>query len=66
MSEIFVERKEDGTYRALRNHRTVATGDTQDRTAHKARQEYPNDIIFVEHVRDTKGGSPDKWRRWYG
>jgi hypothetical protein len=66
VSEVFVERKNDGTYRALLNHRTIATGDTQDQTARRVRRDRPDAIIFVERVRETSGGSPDKWRRWYG
>ncbi len=59
-----VERKDDGTYRALRNGRTVATGDTQKSTAEKVEKLFPNDAIEVERVRDTEYGTRDHWRRW--
>ena len=59
-----VERKDDGSYRALRNGRTVATGDTQRITAEKVEKLYPNDTIEVERVRDTDAGTRDHWRRW--
>ena len=59
-----VERKDDGSYRALRNGRTVATGDTQRCTAEKVEKLYPNDTIEVERVRDTNEGTRDHWRRW--
>jgi hypothetical protein len=64
MAEIFVERKDDMTYRALRGGNVVATGATQQETADKACKLYPNDTIFVERVRDTSVGSRDKWRRY--
>ena len=59
-----VERKDDGSYRALRNGRTVAAGDTQKSTAEKVEKLYPNDTIEVERVRDTNVGTRDHWRRW--
>ncbi len=59
-----VERKDDGSYRALRNGRTVATGGTQKSTAEKVEKLYPNDTIEVERVRDTNEGTRDHWRRW--
>jgi hypothetical protein len=59
-----VERKDNGTYRALRNGRTVATGDTQKETAEKVEKLYPNDTIEVERVRNTDVGTRDHWRRW--
>jgi hypothetical protein len=66
MSLIQVERKDDGSYRALRNGRTVATGDTQNDTAKLARKKFEDDTIEVERVRNTSNGSRDKWRRWPG
>jgi hypothetical protein len=65
MSDIFVERKPDGNYVARQNHRIIATGSTQELTADRAHRLKPNDPVFVERVRDTKGGSRDKWRRVY-
>lgn len=59
-----VERKDDGTYRALRNGRTVATGNTQKRTAEEVQDLFPNDTIEVERVRNTEYGTRDHWRRW--
>jgi hypothetical protein len=66
MPIIQVERKDDGRYRALQNHKTIATGDTQREAAENARDKRPHDTIEVERVRDTSGGSRDKWRRWKG
>lgn len=65
MANIFVERKDDGTWRALQNHRTIATGDTQGETAEDAHEKKPEDPVFGERVRHTGRGSPDKWRRLY-
>jgi hypothetical protein len=59
-----VERKDDGTYRALRNGRTVATGNTQEKTAERAEKRFPDDTIEVERVRNTNVGTRDHWRRW--
>jgi hypothetical protein len=59
-----VERKDDGTYRALRNGRTVATGNTQKSTAEKVEKLFPTDTIEVERVRNTASGTRDHWRRW--
>lgn len=64
MALIQVERKDDGTYRAIRNSRTVATGTTQEETAQGASNRFPNDTIEVERVRNTKNGTRDHWRRW--
>jgi hypothetical protein len=65
MSDIFVEREDDGTYRAIQNKKTIATGATQEETALKAHKLKPNDPILAERVRKTPEGSPDKWRRMY-
>jgi hypothetical protein len=64
MPLIQVEQKDDKTYRALRNGRTVATGDTQEKTAQNAAKRFPDDTIEVERVRNTKNGTRDTWRRW--
>jgi hypothetical protein len=64
MPLIQVERKDDGTYRALRSGKTVATGDTQDETAENAAKKFPDDTIEVERVRNTGVGHRNKWRRW--
>ena len=63
MSDIFVERKDDGTWRAIQNHRTLTTGRTQAQTADKAHEIRPDDDVFAERVRHTTGGKPNKWRR---
>jgi hypothetical protein len=65
MIEIFVEQKDDGTYRALLNGRTIATGTTQEETCDKSHELRPDAAVFAERVRNTKGGSRDKWRRVY-
>lgn len=65
MAENFVERKDDGTWVARRNKRVIAKGDTQDKTAAKAHRKHPDERVFGERVRETVGGSPDKWRVLY-
>jgi hypothetical protein len=65
MSNIYVEREDDGTYSALQNKRTIATGDTQREAVDRARDRKPDDPVLAERVRDTKVGGRDKWRRTY-
>jgi hypothetical protein len=65
MSNIYVEREEDGTYVATQNKRVIAKGDTQAQAVARARRKEPDDPVLAERVRDTKRGSRDKWRRVY-
>lgn len=65
MSNIYVEREDDGTYVATQNKRIIARGDTQAQTVARARRQEPDDAVLAERVRDTKGGVRDKWRRAY-
>jgi hypothetical protein len=65
MSNIYVEREEDGTYVATQNKRVIASGDTQAQAVARARRKEPDDPVLAERVRDTKRGSRDKWRRVY-
>jgi hypothetical protein len=65
MSNIFVERKKDGTYAATQNKRTIAHGETQAQAGSRAHSKKPNDPILAERVRDTNVGGRDKWRRFY-
>ena len=64
MSNVYVERQDDGTYKATQNGRTVATGKTQEQAATRAQNKKPDDPILVERVRNTTGGRRDKWRRF--
>lgn len=63
MSNVFVERKDDGTYAAIQDKKVIARGDTQAQTIDKAQAKRPDDPILAERVRMTTGGSRDKWRR---
>jgi len=65
MSNVFVERKDDGTYVATQNRQVIAKGSTQAEAAEHAHRKALGCPVFVERVRDTKGGSRDKWRRVY-
>ena len=67
MSDVFIERKPDATYRAIQNKRTIGTGDTQSDAIDEARtnRKNPDDPMFAERVRNTEEGKPDKWRRVY-
>ena len=64
MSNIFIEREEDG-YVAYQNKKVITEGDTQEEAAKRARRKKPDDPILAERVRNTEGGSRDKWRRLY-
>jgi hypothetical protein len=63
MANIFVEQKDDGTYKATQNKRVIATGGTQAEAIAKAHKAKPEDPVLAERVRNTAHGSPDKWRR---
>ena len=65
MSNIFLERKKDGTYVATQNGRTIATGNTQAEAGSRAHKRKPDDPILAERVHKTNVGKPDKWRRFY-
>ena len=65
MSNIYLERKKDGSYLATQDGKTVATGETQAETAVKAHKKKPDDPILAERLRDTNVGGRDKWRRLY-
>lgn len=65
MPNIYIEQKDDKTYRAIQNKKTIATGNTQAATADKAHDKRPKDPILAERVRNTSGGNRDKWRRMY-
>jgi hypothetical protein len=65
MSDIFVERKPNGRYAAIQKKQVIATGSTQGEAAARAHRAKPGDPILAERVRNTTGGSRDKWRRMY-
>lgn len=60
----FVERRDDGKYAVKRENAERASGvfDTQKEAINAAR-EMTDGAIHVERVRNTEGGSPDKWRK---
>jgi len=65
MSNIFIERKKDGSYVALQNGRAIAHGETQAEAGSRAHVKKPHDPILAERIRDTDVGGRDKWRRLY-
>jgi hypothetical protein len=65
MSNIYVEREDDGTYKATQNKKVIARGGTQAETVKAARRKKPDDPVLAERVRNTKDGSRDKWHRVY-
>ena len=64
MANIYVEREED-KYLAFQNKKIIAQGETQMEAAKRAHKKKPDDPILAERVRNTSGGSRDKWRRIY-
>ena len=67
MSNVYIEQRGDGTYRATQRGQVISTGDTQAETIDRARRnrEEPDDPMLAERVRDTEVGGRDKWRRVY-
>ncbi len=63
MTIIFVEQKDDGTYKATQNKRVIATGETQAEAIAKAHKAKLEDPVLAERIRNTTQGSPEKWRR---
>lgn len=63
-NEFFIERREDGSYRALKPgaDRASAVAPTQAETISKAKELDPNATIHIERVRNV-GPGPDKWRK---
>jgi MEDS: MEthanogen/methylotroph, DcmR Sensory domain len=62
LAKIFVERTSDGHYRALRNKRLVAIGQTQGSVGLKAHHAYPDDLVYGERIRYIPGSDLDMWR----
>ena len=62
---LFVERRPEGDYAVRRpdSKRASAVEPTQREAIGRARQLEPGAQPFVERVRRTSGGSPDKWRK---
>lgn len=65
MSNVYVEREEDGSYVATQSNRTIARGETQRQAIDRARRVSPDDPVLAERIRDTEVGRRDKWRRAY-
>ena len=62
---LFIERRDEGDY-AVRKpgaDRASAVEPTQKEAIDRARGLNPDAAIHVERVRNTTGGSPDKWRK---
>jgi pyridoxine/pyridoxamine 5'-phosphate oxidase len=63
--QLFVERRPDQKDYAVRkpdSKRASAVCETQAEAIAKARELNPNSTPMIERVRNTKIGSPDKWR----
>lgn len=62
---LFVERRPQGDYAVRRpnSERASAVLPTQGQAIERARELNPGAQPLVERVRNTTGGSPDKWRK---
>ncbi len=65
MPEIFVEKKGEKKWHALRGGVTVATGTTQNECGCKAKKKHPKETIMTARVEHAKHGTPGHWRRLY-
>jgi uncharacterized protein YdaT len=65
MSNIFVERRDDGRYAVEKPgaERASAIRDTQAEAIARAKEISPNSRPDVERVRHTSRGKPDQWRK---
>lgn len=63
-NHFYIERTNDGKFAARRGgaKRASAIEPTQGDAIERAKEIDPNAPIHVERVRNTKIGSPDKWR----
>jgi hypothetical protein len=63
--EFFIEQRQEGDYAIRKPDSQRASGveGTQREAIERAREMNPDAMIHVERVRNTTGGSRDKWRR---
>lgn len=63
--ELYVERRPQGDYAVRRpnSERASTVKNTQAEAIDSARQLEPDAAIYVERVRQTSKGNPDKWRK---
>ncbi|MFT8744373.1 MAG: DUF2188 domain-containing protein [Lentilactobacillus hilgardii] len=63
-SNLFVERREQGDYAVRRpnSERASIVAPTQREAIDWANQHVGNGNVFIERVRNTTVGHPDKWR----
>ncbi|WP_159730862.1 DUF2188 domain-containing protein [Methylosinus sp. Ce-a6] len=64
-NQLFVERRPEGDYavRKPNSQRASAVEPTQAKAIQRAKELNPKATPLVERVRETKNGSPDKWRK---
>lgn len=64
-NNLYVERRLDGNYavRKENSDRASAVVPTQKEAIEHAKKLNPDAAVHVERVRNTNGGSPDKWRK---
>lgn len=64
-NNLFIERRPEGDYKVMKPNaqRASAVEPTQQAAIDRARELNSNATLHVERVRNTKAGSPDKWRK---
>jgi hypothetical protein len=64
-NELFIERRKQGDYAMRRpnSHRASGVEETPAEAIDRARSIAPGSTVFVERVRYTSRGTPDKWRK---
>src|ERR1700678_245469 len=58
MPEIFVEKRSEGNWHAIRNEKTIVTGATQNECGCNAKKKYPNEPLLTGRVEHAKRGNP--------
>lgn len=63
--KLFIERRPEGDYAIRRpgSEKASAVEATQAEAIERAKEIKPDAAILVERVRNTSGGSRDKWRK---
>jgi Uncharacterized protein conserved in bacteria (DUF2188) len=62
---FYIEKRDQGDFavRKANSQRASAVEPTQAEAIRRAQEINPDAAIHVERVHQTKGGSPDKWRK---
>ena len=64
-NHLYIEKRPQGDFAVRKpdSQRASAVAPTQAKAIERARELNPQAAVHVERVRNTSGGSPDKWRK---